>query len=346
MPKLTASGQPTIGYLIELTKKDPSTLTKEERKVIEKYGTEFYEKVVKPWQSTYKSLYFPAIEKVIQSQQFYSSLAREAQKSLLIFNQDFNEQLQHLFRLNENLNKTLAATANFTKLIQVNLKQQSPFSSLINKIIFMPKLGEEIKRSLDIAASFKVTLTQSNYEDQSLKYYSFKGGIQSTTTLNNLKVESSGNLDLRLQSLEAKIETLNNENTYLLNKLLSSLENESAKDLYVIENLSYEKKSFTLTVGSSTIEFAPDSDQEQLCSLVLSSTRSRQKVWSLGEIVNRLYTNGYNPQEEAVLSEKVRVLVRHLNDSVAINTSPLRQGIFKYNSKTKTLTLNPELFKK
>ena len=85
MLKLTEKGEPTIGYVIELSKKDPSDLTKAEKRLLDSFSRDYFKSVIEPLQLNYKQIIFPAIENLEQFRSSYLNSIIDTQKYIQSF---------------------------------------------------------------------------------------------------------------------------------------------------------------------------------------------------------------------------------------------------------------------
>lgn len=342
MPKLTATGQPTIGYIHELAQKDRSALTEEELKVLEEFEKEFYELVVKPFQTNYKNIIFPTVKNIIQFRESYISTLLEAQKSVLIFNSEFTLQIQNLYKFSNDIKKAVGITMDISRQLQSIFATNSNFSSLINRIVELPKIGEEIKRNISVAASFSLTFKEFKPYDGLTNYYSLGGGLRSTTKLEGFDLRSNSHLELKVERLEAKVEQLNSDNKILLNQIYEEI--KTSKQLVVIADAKYDRKESALHIVGEKVPIPIDSDQESLCIALFKNVKSTNKIWSIDEIVSQGFGDQYNGKDKDYWDKKVRATIRRLNENIAINTSPLKDGLLKYSRGE--LRINLDLLKK
>lgn len=342
MPKLTASGQPTIGYIHELAQKDKSELTKEELKILTEFEKEFYELVVKPFQANYKDIIFPTVKNFIQFRESYISTIVEAQKSILIFNSEFSRQIQNLYKFNSDIKKAIGVTMDISHQFQSIFAANSNFSSLINKIIELPKIGEEFRRSVSVAATFNLTFKEFKPYEGLANYYSLGGSLQNSTKLEGLELTSNSQLHLKVERLESKFEQLNSENKQLLNQIYEEI--KTSKQLVVIADAKYNKKESALHIIGEKVPIPIDSDQESLCLTLFKNDKTTNKVWYIDEIVSEGFGDQYNSKDKEHWDKKIRSVVRRLNENIAINTSTLKDGVITYSKGE--LRINQDLLKK
>lgn len=342
MPKLTAAGQPTIGYIHELAQKDKSELTAEELKILGDFEKEFYDLAVKPFQANYKNIIFPTVKNIVQFRESYISTVLEAQKSILIFNSEFTQQIQNLYKFSCDIKRAVGITMDISRQFQSIFATNSNFSSLINKIVELPKIGEEFKRNISVAASFSLTFKEFKPYDGLANYYSLGGSLKSSTKLEGFDLRSNKQLELKVERLESKVEQLNSENKLLLNQIYKEI--KTSKQLVVIAEAKYNRKESALHIIGENIPIPIDSDQESLCVTLFKNDKTINRVWYIDEVVSEGFGDQYNSKEKDYWDKKVRAAVRRLNENIAINTSPLKDGIIRYSKGE--LRINQDLLKK
>jgi hypothetical protein len=173
------------------------------------------------------------------------------------------------------------------------------------------------------------------------------------TSVGILEFETEQSLVLKVDSLEAKVDTIQDflsDEIYpflvedskrkddLLNDILAYYKGKP-KTFVKVSEVGFSERACKLTIDGNEIPVSPNTNEEQVCKVIFKNKTALEKQWSYDEIVEAM---GEGITRTRSWNRKLYQVARQLNDKIAIHAG--LKDFIVYT--TKTVNINPTFFER
>jgi len=223
-------------------------------------------------------------------------------------------------------------------LAQANIARQ-----LAGLVIDLPLVG--YFKSLSASASFELTLDKFTSVKTLPTDYILTGKAVETIQHEYVSLKVSAGFEMRLSTIEIKLDHNNSKLDYLIEKderrevLMEELikyVKTTGSSLARIKSINYNQSSTEITIDNMQIKIRANTNQSDICRVLLSSKKSMQKVWEMEDITEALgETNSHKNLHRAIYDA-----VSELNTKILVETKGDIPDFFI--TTMKSIVVNPK----
>lgn len=191
-------------------------------------------------------------------------------------------------RIAESLKPILDSSKVFESLA---LSQASIAKQLQGLVINLPLEG--YFKTLSASASFELTLDKFTSIKSHPNDYLLTGNAVQTTQHERIGLKLTTGFEMRLTSIESKIEANNTKLDYLIEKdarrdvLLEELVDyvkSTGSQLAKVLNVGYNHSNTEITIDNLQVKLQGNTNQSEICKVLLASKNTIKKVWDMDEV--------------------------------------------------------------
>ncbi len=250
-----------------------------------------------------------------------------------------------LFQYAEQYQRSATLIASITQSVKVDL---TAFNNLVTDFPFA-----DLVKTLDTATILSVDFKTAKITDPQANSVSFEAIASQRTNLGILQFETEQSLVLKVDRLEAKVDTMHSllaDELYpflledsrrkdnILNDLLTYYKGKPT-DIAKISDIQFVEKICKLTINGINIPIKINTNEADICRIIFSSKRAINKLWNLDEIVVRL---GEVFENAPKWNDFVYQAVRQINTKILVCTG--LENFLIYTDKV--LCVNPIYLKR
>lgn len=231
----------------------------------------------------------------------------------------------------------------FAELIAATMKPVDPIllQAMKGLVIDLPKV--DTSAVLSIRAGLDLKLERLYVNKDNKDEYTLDATTTETKQYNRLSFQSSTSLELRLSTIESKLDSKHEETIEYFNYLKANIERkdqiildlvsfiQSTGSLSVkVEGITYKRQSSELIINGHHIAIPKDSNQSAVCNVLFSNKASMKKIWNMDEFVEAM---GESLEKIKELAERNYQAIFSINKAIYLSTN-IKKLIIIENKKT------------
>ncbi len=223
------------------------------------------------------------------------------------------------------------------------LAQTSIAEMLKGLVIYLP-LGGYLKE-LSASTNFELTLSNFSSVKSFPDEYILGGTAIETIQHEKVGIKISTGFEMRLSTIESKIDS----NSTRLEDLIKSGERrdmiidelmeyikKTGSSLAKIMTIEYNNASTEITLNDMKIKLRGNTNQSNICQIVLKSINTMQKLWEIEDIIEKMGESDSNNDWQRAIYDAVK----EINIKILIETKGKVDDFFLLTMKT--VTVNPK----
>lgn len=200
-------------------------------------------------------------------------------------------------------------------------------------------------KTLSASASFELTLDKFTSIKSHPNDYLLTGTAVQTTQHERIGLKLSTGFEMRLTSIETKIDANNEKLDYLIEKdvrrdaLLEELVSyvkSTGSQLAKILQIGYDHSSLEITLDSLKVKLRGNTNQSEICNVILQSKENQKRVWEMEDIQEAIGEKGVKHKNWHRI---IYDALREVNTKILIESKGSISDFFLLTMKT--VTVNP-----
>ena len=254
--------------------------------------------------------------------------------------QSMHKIQEQLLHIGESFKPLLESSKVFESLV---LGQSNIAKQLAGLVIELPLDG--YFKSISATTNFELNLEQFTAVKTLESSYILGGTATETIRHEHLGLKISSGFEIRLSTIEAKLDDTSSKLDYLIEKderrelLMEELiqyVKKTGSPLARITNIKYNKSSTEISLDGSLIKLRGNTNLSDICRILLSSKKSMQKIWEMEDIIQELGESHSKKNWHRAIYDAVS----ELNAKILVETKGNIPDFFI--TSMKTVVVNPK----
>lgn len=251
-----------------------------------------------------------------------------------------NELLAPSLMIAESLKPTLDSSKVFESLA---LSQASIAKQLQGLVINLPLEG--YFKTLSASASFELTLDKFTSIKSHPNDYLLTGTAVQTTQHERIGLKLSTGFEMRLTSIETKLDANNDKLDYLIEKdvrrdaLLEELVDyvkSNGNQLAKIQQIAYDHSSLVISLDTLKVKLRGNTNQSEICNAILNSEDGLKRKWEMEDIQEAI---GERSVKNKDWHRVIYDALKEVNTKILLESKGSISDFFLLTMKT--VTVNP-----